>query len=124
MGEMKFPEVKIGELAARIDDTVLQQIGTVEAGIARKVEPVARSVEQVAGAGGTICAKELAAAAAHSGASFAIVPGQAERTPCRHRCGPVRAFDEARGASGPSTGHPAAGAKGMDTFLSDAGAQD
>ncbi len=49
MGEMKFPEAKIGELAAHIGETVLQQIGTAEAGIARKVEPVARSVEQVAG---------------------------------------------------------------------------
>jgi len=48
MGEMKFPEMKIGEAATDIGHKVSQQVTQFEAQIGQKVAPVVESVEQVA----------------------------------------------------------------------------
>jgi carbonic anhydrase len=47
LGEMKFPEMKIGETAARIGETLSQEAGKLEAQIGQQVAPAAESVEQV-----------------------------------------------------------------------------
>jgi carbonic anhydrase len=49
MGEMKFPESKIGELATHVEQVVVQKAGEWEAQIGAKIAPAAASVEQVAG---------------------------------------------------------------------------
>lgn len=48
VGEMKFPEMKIGEMAARIGDAVTQEAGVLQAEIGQKIAPAAQTVEQVA----------------------------------------------------------------------------
>ena len=49
MGEMKFPELKIGEAAAKVEQAVSQEAGVLQAKIGQAIAPVAQSVEQVAG---------------------------------------------------------------------------
>ena len=49
MGEMKFPETKIGEVAAHIEQAISKEVHEAGAGLAQKVEPVAERVEQAAG---------------------------------------------------------------------------
>jgi len=48
MGEMKFPEIKIGETAARLGEQVSQAAGQLEAAARQKLAPAAESVQQVA----------------------------------------------------------------------------
>jgi carbonic anhydrase len=52
LGEMKFPENKIGEFATNVEDWLSKQAGKIEVGAAetmRGVAPVAESVQNVAG---------------------------------------------------------------------------
>ncbi|MGD0252742.1 MAG: carbonic anhydrase [Verrucomicrobiota bacterium] len=52
IGEMKFPETKIGEFATKAEDWLSKGTGKLEAGAAetmRDVGPVAESVQQIAG---------------------------------------------------------------------------
>ncbi len=52
IGEMKFPETKIGEFATKAGDWLTKESGQFEAGAAetmRSVAPVAESVQQIAG---------------------------------------------------------------------------
>jgi carbonic anhydrase len=49
LGEMKFPETKIGELAAQIGDSVSQEEAKLEAQIQPKLAAAGQSIEQVAG---------------------------------------------------------------------------
>ena len=48
MGEMKFPEMKIGEVATRVGEVLTQQAGKLETRIGQAIGPAAESVEQVA----------------------------------------------------------------------------
>ena len=48
MGEMKFPDVKIGEAAARIENAVSQEAGKLGAQIGQQITPVATTVQNVA----------------------------------------------------------------------------
>jgi hypothetical protein len=47
MGEMKFPDLKIGETAARIGEQLAQQAGALESQVEQKIAPVVEPVEQV-----------------------------------------------------------------------------
>ena len=49
MGEMKFPEMKIGEAATRIEGVLAQEAGTLEHAIGQQIAPAVESVKQVAG---------------------------------------------------------------------------
>ncbi len=52
IGEMKFPETRIGEFATKAGDWLTKEAGQLEAGAAetmRSVAPVAESVQQIAG---------------------------------------------------------------------------
>jgi carbonic anhydrase len=52
IGEMKFPETKIGEFATKAEDWLSKKAGQLEVGTAetmRNVAPVAESVQQIAG---------------------------------------------------------------------------
>jgi carbonic anhydrase len=49
MGEMKFPEMKIGEAAAHVDSKLSQAAPQIGMKLAEKVAPMAASVESVAG---------------------------------------------------------------------------
>jgi len=49
MGEMKFPQAKIGEAAVQIGNKVAQQAARVETAIGQKIVPLVESVGQVAG---------------------------------------------------------------------------
>jgi carbonic anhydrase len=52
IGEMKFPETKIGEFATKAEDWLSKEAGKLEAGTAetmRNVAPVAESVQKIAG---------------------------------------------------------------------------
>jgi carbonic anhydrase len=73
IGEMKFPEGKIGELATKAEDWLSKEAGQLEAGAAetmRNVAPVAESVQAVAGQ-----------VAAFAGKNWPHPPGQAQRPP-------------------------------------------
>jgi len=73
IGEMKFPETKIGEFATKGKDWLSQEAGKFEAGAAEtmhKVAPVAESVQEVAGQ-----------VAAFAGKNWPRSPGQAQRPP-------------------------------------------
>ena len=48
LGEMKFPEMKIGEAATRVGDVLAQRAGRLEAEIGQTISPAAQSVEQLA----------------------------------------------------------------------------
>ena len=48
MGEMKFPELKIGEAAARIEGTISQEAGKIATTIGQQIAPAAETVQQVA----------------------------------------------------------------------------
>lgn len=48
MGEMKFPELKIGEAAAKVGQAVSQEAGVLEGKIGQAIAPVAETVEEVA----------------------------------------------------------------------------
>jgi carbonic anhydrase len=48
MGEMKFPEMKIGEAATRIEGVLAQEAGKLEQKIEQQVAPAAQSVQQTA----------------------------------------------------------------------------
>ena len=50
MGEMKFPETKIGEMATQVEQILSQEASQMGTGIGmQKIAPLAESVEQVAG---------------------------------------------------------------------------
>jgi carbonic anhydrase len=52
IGEMKFPETKIGEFATKAEDWLSKEAGKLETGTAetmRNVEPAAESVQKIAG---------------------------------------------------------------------------
>ena len=52
IGEMKFPETKIGELATKAEDWLSREAAQLEPGVAetmQKVAPVAQSVQNIAG---------------------------------------------------------------------------
>ncbi|MGD0350980.1 MAG: carbonic anhydrase [Verrucomicrobiota bacterium] len=52
IGEMKFPETKIGELATKAEDWLAKETGKLGPGVAetmQKVAPVAQSVQEMAG---------------------------------------------------------------------------
>ena len=73
IGEMKFPETKIGEFATKAEDWLSKEAGTIETKTAEtihKIAPVAESVQQVAG--------QVAAFAAKN---WPRPPGQAQRPP-------------------------------------------
>jgi len=48
MGEMKFPEMKIGEAATRVESKLSQEAVQIGAKVERKIAPVVESVESVA----------------------------------------------------------------------------
>jgi len=48
MGEMKFPEMKIGEVASRVGEVLTQEGSKLEVRMARAIGPAAESVQQVA----------------------------------------------------------------------------
>ncbi len=49
LGEMKFPELKIGEVASHVGNVLAQEAGNLEAQLGRQIAPAAASVEPVAG---------------------------------------------------------------------------
>jgi len=49
LGEMKFPEMKIGEVATRVGEAVTQEAAKLEAKIGQQIVPAAESVQNVAG---------------------------------------------------------------------------
>lgn len=49
LGEMKFPELKIGEVATRVGAALTQEAGRLEAQIGRPIAPAAESGQPVAG---------------------------------------------------------------------------
>ena len=60
IGEMKFPETKIGEFATKAEDWLSKEAGTIETKTAEtihKIAPVAESVQQVAGQVAAFAAK-------------------------------------------------------------------
>ena len=60
IGEMKFPEGKIGEFATKAEDWLSKEAGTIETKTAEtihKIAPVAESVQQVAGQVAAFAAK-------------------------------------------------------------------
>jgi carbonic anhydrase len=48
MGEMKFPDLKIGEAATRIESAVAEEAGTIGAKIGQQIAPVAGAVQNAA----------------------------------------------------------------------------
>jgi carbonic anhydrase len=48
LGEMKFPEMKIGELAARTEVTLSAEASQLEAAVEQKIAPAVESVQQAA----------------------------------------------------------------------------
>jgi carbonic anhydrase len=73
IGEMKFPEGKIGEFATKAEDWLSKETGTIETKTAEtmhKIAPVAESVQQVAGQ-----------VAAFASKNWPRPPGQAQRPP-------------------------------------------
>ena len=46
MGEMKFPEMKIGEVGTRIGEAISQEAGRLEAEVDQKIAPLAGSAGQ------------------------------------------------------------------------------
>ncbi|MGA3267961.1 MAG: carbonic anhydrase [Verrucomicrobiota bacterium] len=61
IGEMKFPEAKIGEMAAKAEDWLSQkadQIGASAQPVLREVAPAAQSVEKLAGQVAEVAAKQ------------------------------------------------------------------
>jgi len=48
MGEMKFPDLKIGEAAARIENAATREIGQAEKKITQQITPVVQAVQNVA----------------------------------------------------------------------------
>jgi len=49
MGEMKFPEMKIGEMATQVGNVLSQEARKVETQIGQQIAPAAASVAEVAG---------------------------------------------------------------------------
>jgi carbonic anhydrase len=49
LGEMKFPESKIGEAAAHLETKLTREIGQAEAKLEKKIAPAAESVERLVG---------------------------------------------------------------------------
>ncbi|MGA3285427.1 MAG: carbonic anhydrase [Verrucomicrobiota bacterium] len=73
IGEMKFPETKIGEFATKAEDWLSKETGKLGAGVAetmQKVAPVAESVQEIAGQ-----------VAAFAEKNRARPPGQSQRPP-------------------------------------------